>query len=90
VLESLERSLDELLASGDPLLGEWLGPFVDEVAAYSLATKGPAGQALADSLTLEIHAGVAFIAESVIGADPDCEHGIWGCDDHAQRGLRPA
>ncbi|GIH22683.1 hypothetical protein Aph01nite_09930 [Acrocarpospora phusangensis] len=77
---AMERLLDELLDSGDPLLGEWHGPFVDEVAASGLATKGPDGQARADWLTLEMHAGVAFIAESVIEVDPDCEYGIWGCD----------
>ncbi|MEO3867491.1 hypothetical protein ABGB18_01530 [Nonomuraea sp. B12E4] len=78
---ALERLLDDLLASGDPLLGKWQGPFnSDEVAACSLATRGPAGQALADWLTLEVHAGDAFIAESVMSADPQDEHGIWGCD----------
>jgi hypothetical protein len=77
---ALERLLDEVLSTGGPLLGEWLGPFVEEVAAYELATKAHGGQAVPGWLTLEIHVGVAFIAESVIQADPDCEHGIWGCD----------
>jgi hypothetical protein len=31
-------------------------------------------------LTLEVHVGVAEIAESVISASPNDEWGIWGCD----------
>ena len=31
-------------------------------------------------MSLEIHVGVAFIAESVIAASPNDEHGIWGSD----------
>ncbi|MGW2932792.1 hypothetical protein ACWDA7_13210 [Streptomyces sp. NPDC001156] len=31
-------------------------------------------------LTLEVHVGVAEIAESVITASPNDEQGIWGCD----------
>ncbi|MGI8329829.1 hypothetical protein ACRYCC_07670 [Actinomadura scrupuli] len=77
---ALERLLDELLSTGGPLLGEWLGPFDREVAAYELATKADSRQEVPGWLNLEIHVGVAFIAESVFQADPDGEHGIWGCD----------
>ena len=77
---ALARLLDELLSTGGPLHGKWLGPYVEEVAAYKLVTKAHAGQVVPGRLTLEIHVGVAFIAESVIQADPDGEHGIWGCD----------
>lgn len=77
--EALGRLLDELLATG-PLLGEWLGPYAEGVATYSLATSGPGSIAVADWLTVELHLGVAEIADTVISADPDCERGIWGCD----------
>jgi hypothetical protein len=77
---ALERLLDELLSNGSPLLGEWRGPYVDAVAGYSLATRGPSGEPTADWGSLEIHVGVAFIAESVIAASPNDEHGIWGSD----------
>jgi hypothetical protein len=77
---ALERLLDELLANGAPLLREWRGPYVDAVAAYSLATRGSSGEPAADWLTLEIHVGVRFIAESVIAASPNDEQGIWGSD----------
>ncbi|MEE1783814.1 hypothetical protein PUR71_12980 [Streptomyces sp. SP17BM10] len=56
------------------------GPFVDEVAVCSTATRGTAGDPVADWPTLEVQAGVSWIAESVIAASPDDEHGIWGCD----------
>lgn len=73
------RLLDELLATGDPLLGEVPGPIVpvDEIAAYRLATMTPAETAAADWLDLEVHVGVAYNADVVIGADPGAEHGIW-------------
>lgn len=77
---ALERLLDEVLGTGGPLMGEWLGPFDPEVAAYRLATKAHPGQEVPGRLNLEIHVGVASIAESVFEADPDGEHGIWGCD----------
>ena len=77
---ALERLLDEVLSTGGPLPGEWLGPFGKEVAGYRLATKAHPGQEVPGWLNLEIHVGVAFIAESVFDADPDGEHGIWGCD----------
>ena len=77
---ALERLLDEVLGTGGPLLGEWLGPFDPEVAAYRLATKAHPGQEVPGRLNLEIRVGVASIAESVFEADPDGEHGIWGCD----------
>ncbi|MGW5355314.1 hypothetical protein ACWERV_32945 [Streptomyces sp. NPDC004031] len=65
---------------GGPVLGEWLGPFVDEVAAYRLATEGDAERPVADWLTLDVHVGVEWLAESVIAADPDNEAGTWGSD----------
>ncbi|MBF9069067.1 hypothetical protein [Streptacidiphilus fuscans] len=36
---ALDRLLDHLLETGEPLVGEWLGPFVDRVAAFRLGTK---------------------------------------------------
>ncbi|MFE7531319.1 hypothetical protein ACFU7Y_37275 [Kitasatospora sp. NPDC057542] len=77
---AISRLLDELLPAGDLLVTERSGPFVDEVAVCSMAARGPAGDPVADWLTLEVHVGVAWIAESVIVASPDDEHGIWGCD----------
>ncbi|MET7287920.1 hypothetical protein [Streptomyces sp. NPDC005573] len=79
--EALDRLLDYLLESGDGLAGEWVGPYDGSVAAFRLGTRsrdndGP----VADLLTLELHVGVAEIAESVIAASPDDERGIWGCD----------
>ncbi len=76
--EALDRLLDYLLANGDGLWGEWLGPYEDSVAAFRLRTYSDCP--VADMLTLELHVGVAEIAESVIAASPDDEQGIWGCD----------
>ncbi|MFG1810434.1 hypothetical protein [Streptomyces sp. NPDC049040] len=78
--EAINRLLAEVSSVGDPLSAEWLGPFADQVAAYSLVTRGSAGHPVADWLTLEVHVGVAWNAESVIAASPADEHGIWGCD----------
>jgi len=84
---AINRLLDQVAASGRPVLSEWRGPFVDEVAAYRLATSGPDGAATADWLTLELHLGAEFNANMVIGTDPDDEHEIWGSDVHAQISL---
>ncbi|MFF4041253.1 hypothetical protein [Streptomyces sp. NPDC001816] len=79
--EALDRLLDHLLEGGDRLLGEWLGPFEDSVAAFRLGTgSSDSDRPVADLLTLEVHVGVAEIAESVIAASPNDERGIWGCD----------
>ncbi|MFJ2392832.1 hypothetical protein ACIOTI_08795 [Streptomyces sp. NPDC087843] len=79
--EALDRLLDYLLESGDGLVGEWLGPFEDSVAAFRLGTRSRDSDGLVpDLLTLELHVGVAEIAESVIAASPNDEGGIWGCD----------
>ena len=78
---ALDRLLDHLLATGEPLVGEWLGPFGDSVASLRLGTKGEGSdRATADLLTLEVHVGVSEIAESVIAASPNDEEGVWGCD----------
>ncbi|ALV35163.1 hypothetical protein AS200_26260 [Streptomyces sp. CdTB01] len=51
------------------------------MAAFRLGTGSSDGdRQVADLLTLELHAGVAEIAESVIAASPNDEQGIWGCD----------
>jgi hypothetical protein len=83
--EVICRLLDELLATGDPLLGEVRGPIVpvDAIAAYRLATMKSAETTAADWLDLEVHVGIAHNADVVIGADPDAEHGIWGSDLYA-------
>ncbi|MFI6896969.1 hypothetical protein ACIBM4_22975 [Streptomyces sp. NPDC050256] len=79
--EALDRLLDYLLESGDGLVGEGLGPFDDSVAAFRLGTRSrDTGGPVADLLTLELHVGVAEIAESVIAASPNDESGVWGCD----------
>ncbi|MFF7237703.1 hypothetical protein [Streptomyces collinus] len=79
--EALDRLLDYLLESGDGLWGEWLGPFEDSMAAFSLGTgSSDGGSPVADLLTLEVRVGVAEIAESVIATSPNDEWGIWGCD----------
>ncbi len=79
------RLLDELTATGAPLLGEVRGPIVPtgEIAGYRPATMAPEKTATADWLHLEVHVGVAHNADIVIGADPDAEHGIWGSDLYA-------
>jgi hypothetical protein len=79
--EALDRLLDHLLESGVPLVGECLGPYEAPVAAFRLGTgRSGSDRPVADLLTLEVHVGVAEIAESVIAASPNDEHGIWGCD----------
>ncbi|HEY9327180.1 MAG TPA: hypothetical protein VIS09_02885 [Streptomyces sp.] len=79
--EALDRLLDCLLESGDGLVGEWLGPVDDSVAAFRLGTRSEeTDRPVADLLTLELHVGVAEIAESVIAASPNDEWGVWGCD----------
>lgn len=79
--EALDRLLDYLLETGERLVGEWLGPFDDSVAAFRLGTGSSDGdRPVADLLTLEVHVGVAEIAESVIASSPNDEQGIWGCD----------
>ncbi|MGW2395813.1 hypothetical protein ACWCYY_04605 [Kitasatospora sp. NPDC001664] len=72
--------LDELLATGGPLFGESCPGLADGVSAFRLATAGPDGRPVGDLLTLEVHVGVARIAEFVIEASPDDGHGVWGCD----------
>ncbi|MFF4338468.1 hypothetical protein ACFY00_00860 [Kitasatospora sp. NPDC001540] len=42
--EALDRLLDHLLETGEPLCGEWLGPFVDPVAAFRLGTMSAVGE----------------------------------------------
>ncbi|MET9716268.1 hypothetical protein ABZZ46_12750 [Streptomyces rochei] len=75
--EALDRLLDYLLESGDRLVGEWLGPFEDSVAAFRLGTgSSDNDRPVADLLILEVHVGVAEIAESVIAASPNDEWGI--------------
>ncbi|WP_277439272.1 hypothetical protein [Streptomyces sp. SPB162] len=79
--EALDRLLDYLLETGEPLVGESLGPFDDSVAAFKLGTKSSTSDwSVSDLLMLEVHVGVAEIAESVIAASPNDEQGIWGCD----------
>ncbi|MFF3156999.1 hypothetical protein [Streptomyces sp. NPDC057910] len=79
--EALDHLLDHLLESGNALLGEWLGPYEDSVAAFRVGTRSKDSDGpVADLLTLELHVGVAEIAESVIAASPHDERGIWGCD----------
>jgi hypothetical protein len=55
-----------------------------------LATPDADGSAAADWLTLELHIGVEFNADMVIGIDPDAEHAIWGSDLHAVVSLSGA
>ncbi|MFJ8537253.1 hypothetical protein [Streptomyces sp. NPDC093591] len=79
--EALDRLLDHLLESGDGVWGEWSGPFEGSVASFRLGTCSSDSESpVADLLTLEVHVGVAEIAESVIAASPNDERGIWGCD----------
>ncbi|MFF3559564.1 hypothetical protein ACFYXS_05935 [Streptomyces sp. NPDC002574] len=79
--QALDRLLDRLLESGEGLVGEWQGPFGDSVAAFKLGTKSSMDDtSVADLLTLEVHVGVAEIAESVIAASPNDAESIWGCD----------
>ncbi|MEU6339812.1 hypothetical protein ABZ883_02475 [Streptomyces sp. NPDC046977] len=79
--EALDRLLDRLLETGEGLTGEWQGPYGDSVAAFRLGTRSSVGDGpVADLLTLEVHVGVAEIADSVTAASPDDAEGIWGCD----------
>ncbi|MEV5831732.1 hypothetical protein AB0L25_39830 [Spirillospora sp. NPDC052242] len=84
----MDRVLDALLENGPPLLGEqgpylpgeWPEPEIDAVHSFRLVTGTDRQRPAADYLLLEIHAGVRSIAEDVIAADPDDEHGVWGSD----------
>ncbi|TYB49310.1 hypothetical protein [Actinomadura chibensis] len=88
---AMDRVLDALLEDGSGLYGEyigpprpgpvqWEGPEQEAIAAFRLATSPEGPERLFDDLLLEIHVGVRFIAETVIAADPDDEHGVWGSD----------
>ncbi|MFJ7020080.1 hypothetical protein ACIQUW_17175 [Streptomyces sp. NPDC101117] len=80
--EALDRLLDRLLEDGTGLVGEWRGPYEEEVAVFRLGTPSHDcdDRPATDLLTLEAHVGVAAIAEYVIAASPHEEQGIWGCD----------
>ncbi|MES9602716.1 hypothetical protein [Actinomadura sp. NPDC000929] len=89
--EAMEHVLNAVLESGPPLVGEylgppeprpgeWSGPEADAVRSFRLATATEDMRPAADYLLLEIHVGMQFIAEDVIAADPDDDHGVWGSD----------
>ncbi|MBE1533523.1 hypothetical protein [Actinomadura algeriensis] len=87
---AMDRVLDTLLEDG-PLSGEYRGPPVprpgewpelenDAVHAFKLVTATDKGKPAPDHLLFEIHAGMRFIAEDVMAADPDDDHGVWGSE----------
>ncbi|OLT27529.1 hypothetical protein BJF79_11705 [Actinomadura sp. CNU-125] len=88
---AMDRVLDTLLETGPPLLGEYRGPpeprpgerlepDIDAVHSFRLVTGTEQEGPTPDYLLLEIRAGVRFIAEDVIAADPDDDHGVWGSE----------
>lgn len=81
----MDPVLDALLEKGPPLLGTHLGrpeprPGSEPVHQFWLATATESGEPAADYLLLEISVGMRFIAENVLAADPNDDHGIWGSD----------
>lgn len=87
---AMSSLLDELLEHGPlhgeavgpprPGPGQWEGPEPEAIDAFRLAISDRDQEIAFDDLLLEIHVGVRFIAETVIHADPDNEHGIWEGD----------
>ncbi|MEU8118918.1 hypothetical protein AB0C21_09420 [Spirillospora sp. NPDC049024] len=88
---AMDHVLDAMLESGPPLLGEslgppplqlgeWSGPETEAVRSFKLATATEDMKPAADYLLLEIHVGMRSIADTVIAADPDNDHGVWGSD----------
>ncbi|WP_433176539.1 hypothetical protein [Actinoallomurus sp. CA-150999] len=86
----MDLLLDEILKNG-PLYGEcigpptpgpgqWEGPEQEAITAFRLATSPDGISRTSDYLLLEIHVGVRFIAETVMAADLNDEHGVWGSD----------
>lgn len=87
---AMDRVLDELLEDG-PLYGEfissplpapghWEGPEQEAIASFRLAASPEGVGRTSDDLLLEIRVGVRFIAETVMAADLNDEHGVWGSD----------
>jgi hypothetical protein len=86
----MDRVLDALLENGpllgeylgppEPQPGEWLGSETDAIHRFMLATGTESEGPAADYLLLEIQVGVRFIAEDVIAADLNDDHGVWGSD----------
>ncbi|TDB92514.1 hypothetical protein [Actinomadura sp. 7K534] len=87
---AMSNLLDRLLEHGPlhgeavgpprPGPGQWEGPEQEAIDAFRLATTDEHREIALDDLLLEIQVGVRFIAETVIHADPDNEHGVWGSD----------
>lgn len=62
----------------------WSGPAADYSGVCELATGDGSATPTADWLTLQFSVGTRHIADSVIGASPNDEHGIWGSDLRAE------
>jgi hypothetical protein len=86
----MDRVLDALLENGPALLGTYLGPpepqpgrsgpETEAVHRFWLTTGTESEEPAADHLLLEISVGMRFIAENVLAADPNDDHGVWGSD----------
>ena len=61
--------------------------YADRVDACELATDNDSEMPAAGWLVLQFYVGVRYNADSVIRADPDDEHGIWGSDLQAELPL---
>ena len=80
--EAMSQLLDAVLETGHQLVAEVYSPlFQDGTAVYRLRTTGAdASTPGADWLTLAVHVGIAAVADSVVAASPNGDHGIWGSD----------
>ena len=78
---ALAAFLAKLTETGDPVLIERPArDYVDEVGVCELATGNGSGMPASGWLLLQFSVGIKYNAQSVIGASPDDEHGIWGSD----------
>ena len=78
---ALAAFLAKLTETGDPVLIERPArDYVDEVGVCELATDNGSGMPASGWLLLQFSVGIKYNAQSVIGASPDDEHGIWGSD----------
>ena len=80
--EAMSQLLDAVLETGHQLVAEVRSPlFRDGAAGYGLRTTGASASTPgADWPTLELHGGIAAVADSVIAASPNGDRGIWGSD----------
>jgi hypothetical protein len=85
---ALASFLPKLTETGDRVLIKHpAADYADQVDACELATDNDSEMPAAGWLVLQFYVGVRYNADSVIRADPDDEHGIWGSDLQAELPL---